>query len=393
MSDNKLIIAAAGSGKTTYLVNEAKNITDENVLITTYTESNEAEIRNKFNGCIPKNIKIQTWFSFLLQHGVRPYQSIMNDELHNKKIGFFLTGEKSAKKYDKNGNPIYIKNPMTGIKQPVYWGEKENLLKYYFTKDIKIYSDKISKFIFECNNQTKGEVINRISRIYKYIYIDEIQDLAGWDLEIIKLLIDSESNILMVGDPRQVTYLTQHSGKYEKYIDGKIKEFIEQEFSKKGNLCFVDEITLQKSHRNNKLICEFSSSLYPQYPASIPCECEKCRKNKEIHEGIFLIRENDVDEYLQQYKPIQLRWSISKRVNPNFDVYNFGYSKGLSFDHVLIYPTDPMTKWIFNNNFNLTNEARAKFYVAITRAKHSVGIVYDYSDKKVVKGINKWKFK
>lgn len=45
---NKLIVAAAGSGKTTYLVNEALKIVDEKVLITTFTEANENEIRKKF---------------------------------------------------------------------------------------------------------------------------------------------------------------------------------------------------------------------------------------------------------------------------------------------------------------------------------------------------------
>ena len=75
MNRNKLIIAAAGSGKTTFLIDNALHIEDSNVLITTYTEENEKEIRKKFEGVIPNNIRIQTWFSFLLQHGVRPYQS------------------------------------------------------------------------------------------------------------------------------------------------------------------------------------------------------------------------------------------------------------------------------------------------------------------------------
>ena len=44
---NKLIIAAAGAGKTTYLINEALRH-DKEVLITTYTEANENEIKKKF---------------------------------------------------------------------------------------------------------------------------------------------------------------------------------------------------------------------------------------------------------------------------------------------------------------------------------------------------------
>ena len=45
--NNKLIIAAAGSGKTTFLVEEALKQKEGKVLITTYTQANEAEIRKK----------------------------------------------------------------------------------------------------------------------------------------------------------------------------------------------------------------------------------------------------------------------------------------------------------------------------------------------------------
>ena len=71
---NNLIVAAAGSGKTTHLVNEALKIADEKVLITTFTEANENEIRKKFydlKGYIPNNITFQTWFSFLIQNGLK----------------------------------------------------------------------------------------------------------------------------------------------------------------------------------------------------------------------------------------------------------------------------------------------------------------------------------
>ena len=58
--NNIVYIAAAGSGKTTLLVKKACDIEKpENVLILTYTDSNEDEIRKKFhkiNGFIPENI-------------------------------------------------------------------------------------------------------------------------------------------------------------------------------------------------------------------------------------------------------------------------------------------------------------------------------------------------
>jgi mevalonate kinase len=59
-------------------VEEAVKIKDERVLITTYTESNKAAIRQRFFellGHVPANVVIMTWFSFLTAHGVKPFQS------------------------------------------------------------------------------------------------------------------------------------------------------------------------------------------------------------------------------------------------------------------------------------------------------------------------------
>lgn len=88
-----------------------------------------------------------------------------------------------------------------------------------------MYSDKIAKFVCRCEKETKGKVFQRISRIYPKIYVDEIQDLAGYDLDIIKSLLQADCDVMMVGDPRQVTYHTHNEAKYKKYSDGKIEEF------------------------------------------------------------------------------------------------------------------------------------------------------------------------
>ena len=44
-------------------------------------------------------------------------------------------------------------------------------------------------------------------------------------MEIIKSLLKADCNMMMVGDPRQVTYHTHNEAKYKKYLDGKIQEF------------------------------------------------------------------------------------------------------------------------------------------------------------------------
>ena len=87
MSTHKVIIAAAGSGKTTHIIREALENPDAKILITTYTIENTEEIKSKFrelNGYVPSNITILPWYSFVLQHLISPYQKV----LYNKRITY-----------------------------------------------------------------------------------------------------------------------------------------------------------------------------------------------------------------------------------------------------------------------------------------------------------------
>ncbi len=366
---NKLMVAAAGAGKTTYLINQAFSDDSKKVLITTYTDSNTEEIRAKIvteKGYIPKNITILPWVSFLLQHGVRPYQSTLDDTLHEVRIGYSQVNKRSA---------LYTK--------------EKDCKRHYLTNDYKIYSDKLAKFVYNCNERSQNKVISRITEIFDAIYIDEVQDLAGYDLEILKLLFASKCEVLLVGDPRQTTYTTHNENKYQNYTNGKIKEFIQKELEK--NLaCIIDEETLCFSHRNNSHICSFSSALYPNFHETKPCECATCRQKEPDHCGVFLIDEQQINEYLEKFKPMQLRWEAkTKSCSTDYKTMNMGHSKGLSFDRVLIYPTGPIKKFIAGDTQALKDGiSTAKFYVAITRARHSVAIVIDSRSFKSIKDCN-----
>ena len=384
MSDNRLVIASAGSGKTTQIVEEALSVSEGNVLITTYTQANEKEIKKKIiqkKKSIPSNITIQTWFSFLIQHGVKPYQALLSNDLYDLDVrGLFLSQGKSGIKYSfrKNGRTI-----------SVTYKESENFLRHYFTKDMKIFSDKLSKFVYKVNRKSKGEVFRRISRLYSSIFIDEVQDLAGYDLELIKNLFKTDTDVLLVGDPRQVTYLTHLSSKHKKYRDGKIKQFLMEECSSFiGDK--IDENSLLYSHRNNGEICKYSSQLYPDFPEAEPCKC--CDRDNTGHDGVFLIHPNDVDRYLEVYNPMQLRRSSTTDVNDNYLVMNFGESKGLTFDRVLIYPPSTILPWIEDHTKELAGKTRAKFYVGLTRAKYSTAIIYEYDPEKEYAYAKKFSF-
>ncbi len=362
---NKLVVAAAGSWKTTFLINKALKA-KWRVLITTFTECNEAEIRKKIlemKGYIPRNIVIQTWFSFLLQHWARPYQW----EVFEKRInGLLLVEEKS-----------WLKKKMWKFNQ--YYKEEETE-KHYFSPTGKVYSDKLSRFVIKCNTLNKWNVVNRLSKIYKNIFIDEVQDLAWYDLDIIKLLFNSKSNILLVGDPRQVTYLTHFSTKYRKYNQWWIKDFIEYEYINTKNKCHVDTASFNHSYRNNQLICDFSSKLYPRLNAPISKQSDVT-----THEWVFLIHWKDVNEYQKEFNSKVLRYRKAWKWELTFWI-----SKWLWFDRVLIYPTKPIITYLKDwNVWKLTSIA--KFYVALTRAKFSVWIVFDYTDnEEFIEWVEKW---
>ncbi|MCC9043883.1 UvrD-helicase domain-containing protein [Myroides sp. M-43] len=368
---NKYIIAGAGAGKTTYLVTESIRQSDKKILITTYTEANEREIRKKFleiNNGVPKNVTIQTWFTFLLKEWVKPFQGTFNSLLFDYDIkGMILVNSMSG-----------IKNTFInqyGKKIEIQYAEDTEFLKHYFSKKGKIYSDKIAKFSYNVDSQCGSVITSRLKSFYDKIYIDEVQDLAGYDLELIKLLLKSKIEIELVGDPRQVTYLTHNPKKNQKYTDGNLKGFLLEKCKSliKDN---IYEGLLNESHRNNHFICDFANKLYPTYEKLRPCKC--CNYNEVEHLGVFLIREDDVSNYIEKYNPTQLKWSSSTKVNDNSDSLNFGESKGLTFDRVLIYPTENMKAWMKDNNKKLESSTRAKFYVAITRARHSVAIVFNY---------------
>lgn len=91
--------------------------------------------------------------------------------------------------------------------------------------------------------------------------------------------------------------------------------------------------------------------------------------------------------YLEKYNPIQLRDKVTVAVNPNYSAYNFGDSKGLTFERVLIYPTKPMLNWFINHQSDIAFKSRSRLYVAITRARHSVGIIFDNKKGIAVDGI------
>lgn len=350
-SSNIVHISAAGSGKTTHIVNEALKCTDGRVLITTYTLENLNQIRAILIhrvGCIPRHISIQSWFSFLLQEGVRPYQNQMSDQPRVRSIYFQL----KSPKYQKKDN--------------------------YFTKSDDIYSNKVAEFAYECDQKTGGSIRSRLESIYKYVFVDELQDCAGYDLSVLDMLFSSNLKVEIVGDPRQATFSTNNAQKNKQFRKSNIFAWLK-------TLEEAKKIVINEQcncHRCNQAICDFADRLYEEFPRT-----NSLNEAATGHDGIFVICEKNLPAYVATFRPVLLRYNKTANTQ-GFPATNIGLIKGKTYDRVLVFPTKPMVDYLRSADVSKAGD-KSRLYVAVTRARYSACFVLD--DCQNALGIQEWK--
>lgn len=344
MQFNHFTHSAAGTGKTTKIVKLALKIKNKKVLITTYTLENLAVIQKKIqalHGFIPSNIEIISWFSFLLNECIRPYQNLYGIE--------------------NRINEMTFSNSQSALYTPT------NDIKHYINNDNSIYSDKLSEFAYNCNRANNNCIIQRLEKCYDYIFIDEAQDLSGYDFSLVDKFLESNIVVSLFGDARQTTFNTTPSTKNKRYSTNILKYFLDKETEKLGKLRYMN-----KSWRCNEQICKFSDKIFPDFPKTVS-------QNTTItgHDGLFLLKKEDFDEYYNKYKPQILIWDKrSQKKIGNKTGINIGVSKGSTYNRVLIVPTKPMLDFLETGKIT---SSPTKFYIAVTRSKYSVAFLIDDS--------------
>ena len=343
-SPNKIIIASAGSGKTTSIIAEAGNSTEKKCALITYTNNNTAELREKaleLFGYVPATMTVSTWYRFLLRHFIRPYQR----HLYEPKVRTFKRVQGRSAKYIRKDDP-----------------------RYYFMSEGEMYMDKASQFACVVIEESGGLPLQRFTRIYDHLYIDEVQDLAGYDLDLLKHLIDTEVELTLVGDVRQATYRTNPSAKNSKYSGPNI-------ITKFKEWCKSDHTSIEyqaHSYRCVQSICDFADTFYPELPSTV-----SRNNNATGHDGVFAVRKSDVDHYMKDFSPQPLRLKRNSEVLPGCPL-NYGEAKGKGFERVLMFPHKKLLDVLKTGDVKKlgnSDETRAKVYVGITRAYQSVGIV------------------
>lgn len=340
---NKLILASAGAGKTTDIVRDALAMRPGKVAITTFTLKNVDEIKCKIvelNGCIPPEITVYPWYTFLLHEMVRPYQG----SVHDLRV--------SGVNFAQGVTRTYV--------------SKTNVAKYYCDKDNQAYSDRLGDFALLCVSASGGRVVNRLRDMFEHVFVDEVQDLAGFDIDVLELLLRSPIGVTMVGDIRQSTYRTSYAPRNKKFCG---RGFIlKAEAWKKAGLC--DVTYLAKSRRCIQSICNLADLIFPDLPKS-----KSCNERHTAHDGVFVVRGKDVAEYCRIYKPQVLR--LNRKFMPDISAENFGMVKGLGFERVLIVPYSGITKWLSTGDHKQIERSAEEVYVGVTRAYQSVAFIHE----------------
>lgn len=198
-----------------------------------------------------------------------------------------------------------------------------------------------------------------------------MQDLAGWDFDFLQYL--SKSTVLeirAVGDFRQTLYHTVSSPKKPSTQTEKLDFFQKMGFVKSD---------LNESKRSILTICNFSDLIHSGDGYIATASNVNVPQGVE-HYGLYSIFEEDVESYINQINPLVLRDSkrSGQYLPKNCNVMNFGESKGLTADHVLIISTNPILNFLQgkeNSFVDKTGIGRNRAYVAITRARYSVAFV------------------
>lgn len=338
--DKTLILAVAGAGKTTEIINNIKK--DDKTLIITYTENNYNILKNniikKFKG-IPDNIKIYTYFTFLYRFCFLPL-----------KKGFKVKG------LDFNSNPN----------------------KYIKAKDINYYYNRVSKKMYHnrlakiCSDYFIDDIIKRIEKYFNYIYIDEIQDFASHDFNLLLNLIKTNCNILLVGDFYQHTFDTSRDGNVNSNLYNDYDNYINKIKNSDSNIK-VDTVNFLKSKRCSKQVCEFITEY-------LKIKIESYNNHDSIIREIN--DENTIEKIANDDNIVKLFYQNSKKYDmKNKD--NWGNSKGNTYINTcVVLNKNSYEKYKKHKLNELPSSTKNKLYVALSRATNDVYIINEkYLDK------------
>lgn len=232
MDGPAMVLAGPGSGKTTVITHRIKNLIEkaevrpENILVVTFTKAAAISMQKRFstlmNGGKGQPVTFGTFHSvfYKILRKSRRYEA--TDILSERQKTDYI--REIIGRYGISSNDISelsqnIINDIGNIKGNMLNAQeyepscckKEDFIKVYnaynleLKKDGKMDFDDILRecYLLLCENHT---ILEQWRELYKYILIDEFQDINRIQMNIIELLASPLNNIFVVGDDDQSIY-------------------------------------------------------------------------------------------------------------------------------------------------------------------------------------------
>lgn len=386
MRENCCFVAVAGSGKTTHLVEMGYRRLQElkdgdrylgKLAYVTFTTNNQDNLLNRLRCKIgmSSSIVVLGWYQFLLKNFISPYKRDVIERLYGTNVSVSYVTPRIYKGPDGKNRPAYKKGDLEGK---------------YLDSVGNIYKDHIAEFAFECIHKNKASLQKYLPEVYDTIYIDEAQDLSGYDFEILKFLIkEVHLTIVVAGDPKQTTYTTANTRKNKGIT---FDAYFEKKVNTSKVYIAIDRDTLISTHRCIEPISALASRLYPN-PSTTTCSCIECEKRRDMFthrlRGLYLVQEKLIHEFLRETEAAVLRWDKRDKYTKGLsNAYNMGEVKGLEFDAVLISPTEKMLDVIRKQRIGDSDIILAKLYVAVTRPRYILGLIVPNSFSAIIEGFS-----
>lgn len=226
-----LVLAGAGSGKTSVLTNRIANLIENgvepsNILSITFTNKAAKEMKERVYNLIGKiayDIQISTFHSFGLKILKKHYDLLGYDK--NFVILYSDDTLTVIKKLIKESNldpkeysAKYVRNKISGAKNQLLSVSAYERIEY--DKNIILIYDRYLKKLKSNNSidfddllllpielfKKNKELLNYYQDLYRYILIDEYQDTNEAQYVLTKMLADKYKNLFVVGDESQSIY-------------------------------------------------------------------------------------------------------------------------------------------------------------------------------------------
>lgn len=343
--DNRLILAVAGSGKTSLILDELDK--RRSSLILTYTVENfrniETRIRELNDGIIPKHVEVRTYFSFLYSFCLRPYASYI---LRDKGLRFGPIPQNAQRK------------PKTSIQR-------------YVTNTKYIYAARAADML--ASSKLLELVRNRLSKHFDDLFIDEVQDFAAHDFNFLFELAKANISMLCAGDYYQHTYDSSRDGNTRRSLYKNGPDYYAKQFRDNG--FDVDTQSLSSSWRCSKEVCEFVSKM-------LGLDIDSHGKTQ----GIVSRVERD-DEIAAIYNnPDIVKLFYQNHHKHDCHSNNWGNSKGIDrYRDVCVVLNDTAADLLAANKGSEMNPTtKNKLYVACTRASGNLILIEERKLKKVI---------